>query len=103
MCRARFDDLENSTLFDAQQNGGLGDRQHRFSAFRTSCLFTRRRLTNDESPLGDSQFFKIPFDFHTCVLSKTDPFVGDEDEFMIYGKKCLDFFWIYFGFFADCD
>jgi len=54
MCRSRFDDLENLTLFDAQQNGGLGDLQHLFSAFRTSHLLDRGRLANDESPFGDN-------------------------------------------------
>jgi len=49
---------------------GLRDCQHWRAAFRTICLFNRWGLTNDKSPFGDSQFFKISFNFHLAFYRK---------------------------------
>lgn len=81
MRRVRFDDPEDPALLYAHQNGGLRDRQHRFSAFGTRSLRDRRRLVNDDSPFGDDQLFKLPLYLHTLRKSCVD----DDDEFMLLG------------------
>ncbi len=71
MRRARFDNLENPALFDAQQIGGLRDCSTSVlpHSAQAVCL-SDGDLANDESPFGDSQFFKISFDFHIAFYRK---------------------------------
>lgn len=96
---AGFDDPKDPALFDAQQDSGLGDRQHRFSAFRTIHFF-RRCLSDEESPFGYGQLFKLPRDLHISFIDKKLRF-GDGRQSMIFGQKSLDFFWIFLGYFLD--
>lgn len=99
MRRARFDNLKKVALCDAQQNGGLRDCQHRLTAFRTDGFSARRGLPDDVSPIGCNRHFKFSLDFHLLLPLE---YRGTETKLLPKGFICLDFFWIFFGYFLDC-
>jgi hypothetical protein len=69
MRRARFDNLKNAALRNAEQNGDWLDSQHRFAAIGANCL-SDWRLANNKSSFGDDELFKISFDLHFAFYRK---------------------------------